>query len=227
MATDDEKPDPPPRDPTDIAAILMVSSLRWVFYVAAVLVVIVFGIAGLGTGASTGLPMGNGIAIVGGVLGLIAGIALGIVVIAAVVFGIYYGAVALIFLLAYVFLVDLDAGAEFAAEPEGDRSPGETTIRLWPPPAYRAAMIVAVAAVLWWMYGLPALRRAETWAESRDALLGAVVLPLGFIGMVLRHWLAMLVEPMSWHPRPERAGKPRPPHDDPGLPDFLSGPGPG
>lgn len=226
MATVDEKPEPRATDPIDILAILIGSSLRLVFYVLAVLVVIVFGILGLGVGAAMGLPLGNGIAVIGGILGLSAGIVLGIVAIVAAVVGVWFGAIAMIFALAYIFLADLDARAESGADPEGDCLAGDSTIMLWPPPDFRAAVIVAVTAVLWVKYGLPALRRAETWAESRDTFLGAVVLPLGFIGMVLRHWLAILVEPLSWHPRPERTGTPRPPHDDPGLPDFLSGPGP-
>lgn len=231
MAIADEKPETPPTssDPADIAGNLMFWALRLVFYLASILVVVVCGILGLATGGVTGLSIGTGTGLIGGILGLILGIALGIVVVVAVVVGVFYGAMAVIFLLGYLFLIDLDANAEAAAQAEGNGTDDEKPVVFWPPPPYRAALIVAITAVLWVKYGLPALERVETWPQFRDTVPAAVVLPLGLIGMVMHHWLAILGERMSGNSRPRPIGgcRPAPPTRKPDHTDLAEGPGPG
>ena len=230
MATADEKPESPPRssEPFDPLGFLLGWAVRLVFFGVSILVVIVFG--GLGAGAAAGLPMGNWAGALGGILGMIGGISLGGAAVVVAVLGVWFGALALIFLLGYLFLLDQDALNEAAARPEGGASEGGTTIVFWPPPAYRAVAIVAAMVVLWAIYGLPALRGAKTWTEFREAFLAAVVFPLGLVGMVTHHWLAILGDRLIRNPRLRRAFLglgPVPTLNDPGSSDLPPRPGPG
>ena len=232
MATADDKPESPrgSSDPLDILWSLVVWALRLVFYIVSILVVIVFGVMGVGAVAATGLPMGSWVGVLGGILGLIGGISLGGAAVVVAVLGVWFGALALIFLLGYLFLLDQDALNEAAARPEGGESQAGTPVVFWPPPAYRAAVIVAATAVLWAIYGLPALLGAKTWTEFREAFLAAVVYPLGLVGMVTRHWLAILGDRLIRNPRLRRAFLglgPVPTPNDPGSSDFPPQPGPG
>ncbi len=199
MTAADETSEPPRRslDPADIVWGLLVGGLGLVFYLVVILLVILYAVAGVTLGWAAGSSMAGWIGVVGGLIGLVGGIVLGVVAVVAVVVGISMGAVAMILVMGYVLSLDDCPAARAAERSEG----GEPSFRFWPPPHYRSAAIIAVTAWLWAIYGLPALLAIRSWSEFKDVFPAAVILPMGFIGLVAHPWLTDLGERMRRHPR--------------------------
>lgn len=141
-----------------------------------------------------------------GWVGLIAGIAIGSVLIPAAFVGVWAGFLLLIKVLIFVFSIGPEDFqiAERAAEPEGSEPANRPLSGPRPRPSFRPVVILSATAAVWAIYGLPALRNAKNSHELWQAIQFAVILPLGFISLVARHWLVALAEKMGRPPGPPR-----------------------
>jgi hypothetical protein len=173
-------PVPKPSPPDSIVMNLITMAILLVLVILSALLLVVYGAAGW---------------TIHGWVGLIGGIAIGIVLIPAAFMGVWVGSLLLIKLLIFIFSIgpeDVEIG-ECAVQPEGSESASRLLSAPRPRPLFRPVGIISATAVVWVIYGLPALRNATNSHELWQAIQVAVILPLGFIGLVGRHWLTALV----------------------------------
>jgi hypothetical protein len=151
------------------------------------IVAILFGIAHCSVAALAGWALA-------GWVGLILGFIAAIVAIPVVSIAVWGCFLLLIKLMIFVFSIGPD---DLPREPREALVEGDELAALLEPAStprshYRPVLVIAVTLVLWVIFGLPLLSSAATSREFWDRIPLVVVIPLGFVAIVARHWLMAL-----------------------------------